>query len=54
MSQRLSKYITSFYCFNKSLIVFSETTGSIPISSFEKVTRAPVGIASASSLRQEL
>ena len=54
MSQRLSKNITSFYCFNKSLIVLSVTTGSIPISSFAKVTGAPVGIASASLLRQEL
>ena len=43
MCQRLSKYITSFDYFDKSLIVLSITTGSISISSF-----APLGIIIAS------
>ena len=43
MSKRLSKYITSFDYFDKSLIVLSITTGSISISSF-----APLGIIIAS------
>ena len=48
MSKRLSKYITSFDYFDKSLTVLSVTTGSISIASFATVTGAPVGIASAS------
>ena len=32
MSKRLSKYIASFDCFDKSLIVLSVTTGSISIA----------------------
>ena len=32
MSKRLSKYIDSFYYFDKSLIVFSATRGSISIA----------------------
>ena len=46
MSKRLSKYITSFYYFDKSLIVLSVTTGSIPIALFATVIGAPVGITS--------
>ena len=48
MSKRLSKYITSFDYFDKSLIVLSVTTGSVSIASFATVIGAPVGIASAS------
>ena len=48
MSKRLSKYIASFDYFDKSLIVLSVTTGSISIASFATVTRATVGITSAS------
>ena len=48
MSKRLSKYIASFDCFYKSLIVLSVTTGSISIASFATVIGAPVGIISAS------
>ena len=48
MSKRLSKYITSFNYFDKSLIVLSVTTGSISIASFATVIGASVGIISAS------
>ena len=48
MSKRLSKYITSFDYFDKSLIVLSVTTGSISIASFVTVIGAPVGMMSAS------
>ena len=48
MSKRLSKYITSFDYFDKSLIVLSVTTGSISIASFATVIGAPVGIMSVS------
>ena len=48
MIKRLSKYIASFYSFDKSLIVLSVTTGSISTTSFATVIGAPVGIASAS------
>ena len=48
MSKRLSKYIASFDCFDKSLIVLSGTSGSISIVSFATVIGAPVGITSAS------
>ena len=48
MSKRLSKYITSFDYFDKSLIVLSVTTGSISIASFATVIGAPVGMMSAS------
>ena len=48
MSKRPSKYIASFDCFDKSLIVLSATSGSISIASFATVIGAPVGIASAS------
>ena len=46
--KRLCKYITSFNYFDKSLIVLSVTTGSIPIASFATVFGAPVGMMSAS------
>ena len=48
MNKRLSKYIASFDYFDKLLIVLSVTTGSISIASFGTVTRAPVGMVSAS------
>ena len=48
MSKRLSKYIISFYYFDKSLIVLCVTTGSIFIASFATVIGAPVEITSAS------
>ena len=48
MSKRLSKYVVFFYCFDKSLIVLSITTGSVSIASFATVIGAPVGIISAS------
>ena len=48
MSKRLSKYITSFDYFNKSLIVLFVATGSISIASFATVTGTPVGMMSAS------
>ena len=48
MSKRLSKYITSFDYFDKSLIVLSVTTGSISIASFATVIGVPVGMMSAS------
>ena len=48
MSKRLSKYITSFDYFNKSLIVLFVATGSISIASFATVTGTPVGMMRAS------
>ena len=48
ISKRLSKYIASFNCFDKSLIVLSATNGSISVASFATVIGTPVGIASAS------
>ena len=46
MSKRLSKYIASFDCFDKSLIVLSLTTGIISIASFATAIGAPEGIMS--------
>ena len=48
MSKRLSKYISSFDYFDKSLIVLSVTTGSISIASFGTATGAHVGRMSTS------
>ena len=48
MSKRLSKYISSFDYFDKSLIVLSTISGSISIASFATVIGIPMGIASAS------
>ena len=48
MSKNLSKYITSFECFDKSLIVLSVGTSSISIPSFAAFIGAPVGMMSAS------
>ena len=48
MSKKLSKYISVFDYFDKSLIVLSVTSGSIFIASFTTVIQIPVGITSAS------
>ena len=48
MSKRLSKYITYFDYFDKSLIALSVTTGSISIASIATVVEGPVGMMSAS------
>ena len=48
MSKRLSKYIASFYYIDKSLIVFSATSGSISITLFATIIGAPVRIKSES------
>ena len=42
MIKRLSKYMASFDCFDKSLIVLSETSGIISIESFATVIGTPV------------
>ena len=47
LSKRLSRYITSFDYFDKSLIVLSAASASISLASFAAVTGTPVGIASA-------
>ena len=47
LSKRLSKYIASLDCFNKSLIFLSVATSSISIASFETVIGAHVGIVRA-------
>ena len=48
MSKKLSKYISFFDYFDKSLIVLSLTSGSVSIASFATVTGIPIVIASAS------
>ena len=48
MSKELSKYISFFDYFNKSLIVLSVTSGRISIASFATVIGIPIGIANAS------
>ena len=48
MSKKLSKYISFFNYFDKSLIFLSVTSGSVSIASFTAVIGIPVGIASAS------
>ena len=48
MSKKLSKYISFFDYFGKSLIVLSVTSGGVSIASFATVTGAPIGITSAS------
>ena len=47
MSKRPSKYMASFYYFDKSLIVLSITTGSISTASFAAFIGAPVRMTSA-------
>ena len=48
MSKKLSKYISFFDYFDKSLIVLSVTSNSVSIASFTTVIGIPAGIASAS------
>ena len=48
MSKKLSKYISFFDYFDKSLIVLSVTGGGVSIASFATVIGKPVGITSAS------
>ena len=48
MNKTLSKYITLFDYFDKSLIVLSVTTDSISIASFATVIGAPVAITNES------
>ena len=48
MSKKLSKYISFFDCFDKSLIVLSVTSGGVSSASFAAVIGAPIGITSAS------
>ena len=42
MSKNLTKYIASFECFDKSIIILSVVTGSISTASFATVIGAPV------------
>ena len=48
MSKKLSKYISFFDYFDKSLIVLSVTSGGVSIASFSTAIGAPIGITSAS------
>ena len=48
MSEKLSKYISFFDYFDKSLIVLSVTSGGVSIVSFATAIGAPIGITSAS------
>ena len=48
MSKKLSKYISFFDYFDKSLVVLSLTGGSVSIASFVTVVGIPIGIAGAS------
>ena len=47
MSKKLSKYISFFDYFDKSLIVLSITSGGVSIASFATVIGAPIGITRA-------
>ena len=48
MSKKLSKYISLFDYFDKSLIVLSVRSGGVSIASFATGIGIPVGITSAS------
>ena len=48
MRKKLSKYISFFDYFDKSLIVLSVTSGSVSFASFATVIGIPIGITSAS------
>ena len=48
MSKTLSKYVSFFDYFDKSLIVLSVTSGGVSIASFATVIGIPVGTTSAS------
>ena len=47
MRKKLSKFISFFGYFDKSLIVLSVTSGAVSIASFATVIGIPVGITSA-------
>ena len=47
MSKKLSKYISFFDYFDKSLIVLSVTSGGFSIASFATAIGAPIGVTSA-------
>ena len=48
MSEKLSKYIARFDYIDKTLMVFSATSGRVSIIFFASIIGAPAGIASAS------
>ena len=48
MSKKLSKYISFFDYFDKSLIVLSVTSGGVSIASFATAIGAPIGITNVS------
>ena len=48
MSKKLSKYISFFDYFDKSLIDLSVTSGGVSIALFATVIGIPIGIASES------
>ena len=48
MSKKLSKYISFFDYFDKSLIILSVTSGGVSIASFATVIGTPIEITSAS------
>ena len=48
MSKKLSKYISFFDYFDKSLIVLSVISGAVSIASFATIIGASIGITSAS------
>ena len=47
-SRKLNKYVTTFDCIDKILIVVSATSSVVSIISFTSIVGAPVGIKSAS------
>ena len=47
MSKELSKYISFFDYFDKTLMVLSETNSGVSIASFATAIEAPIGITSA-------
>ena len=48
MSKKLSRYMSFFDCFDKSLIVLSVTSGGVSIASFATVIGSPIGTTRAS------
>ena len=48
MSKKLSKYISFFDYFDKSLIILSVTSGGVSFASFATVIGVPIGITIAS------
>ena len=47
MSKKLSKYISFFDYFDKSLIILSVTSGGVSTASFATAIGAPIGITGA-------